>query len=285
MRAFRAFFRLIWFMIFIGLICLGSYGAYKLLGSDNFKFLALFKLVLLALLVLSGLAIAAGTIIAVVAISKIFGKGGFIDGKILNFFPMRFHAKKTVAIKPKKYPFSYFNAKLASGDLKLEAATAKTASGSIQVRCEDVNDDIEVFFEGGSLAARTKDGRDVYISDINIKLPSNVTTISAATAHGDIELSGFTGLKSVTGKTANGDLQLNELNKAIFVELRNVSGDITVRDSSIDQLDTVTISGDIELKDSKVNTFSAKAISGDIDFSTSTVKSKHIKAVSGRVID
>ena len=235
-------------------------------------------------LVFTGFVILIGAVIALYAISKLFGKEGFLR-KGFNI-PSWIHGGKTVTLKitPKTFERN-IRVKTVDGNIELTGVKGNKVSGEVDVICKDENaGELKAEYDGDGIEVSSKNGERCFVKAYRINLPQNVENISVHTTSGAVTVENFVKVGSIEAKSVSGSIDAGDIKDCGKIFVKTVSGALVMEKVKAGTLELGTVSGAAVIKDSKIESAYGKTVSGDIDCSGSTLKKTDFHSISGRII-
>ena len=218
----------------------------------------------------------------------VVGKGGCYHLKKKSFNveeQSKFIIKKPITLKVKTRGFIKTVYVTPSNNNELEVNTKVNATASVnfddfRVKVEENNGTIFVH----SVFKPEKNGISVCnlrgISEIRIKIPSNVEKIVYDTSSTDLKCNGVN-INTIKIDTSSGDTYFEKCNIE-NLKADTSSGDVFLKNVEADSLNVDTSSGDLIVENCKITDFNGNTSSGDIVFNSfNKIKTTEIDTSSG----
>lgn len=215
----------------------------------------------------------------------------------VNGVTLKYQTTDSLAVA---YKAETFFLSLNSADINLQANKTKQAFLKVTY-WEFAPGDAELSLDGVSIKLLSKSNNPTYISKVEGSLPEAIA-LSLASVSGNLSVLGFAGNKEIDVKSISGELSLQNISAASLI-LETVSGDITavklkiadgiyvnstsgeisITASEAKKLSANTVSGDISVSSGSYNSTKANSTSGNIDIQSSKIASKQLSSVSGKI--
>ncbi len=198
------------------------------------------------------------------------------------------------------YEEEAFALSLNSADINLQAHKTKQAFLKVTY-WEFAPGDAELSLDGVSIKLFSKSNNPTYISKVEGSLPEAIA-LSLASVSGNVSVLDFAGnkeieVKSISGElslqntsaaslileTVSGDITADKLKIADGIYVNSTSGEISITASEAKKLSANTVSGDIIISSGSYDSTEANSTSGNIDIQSSKIASKQLSSVSGKI--
>ena len=205
-----------------------------------------------------------------------------------------------------------FILKVSSADIFIKNTASDRVEAAVKYY-EYADGDAELFFEDHRIESKTKSGKDIYISEVHLRIPYNIDfevscgsgdieaeemkdmrNIELETGSGDFYLGNLDSNKQITLETGSGDIEivdgndnermlfstgsgdisLDRINKVRFVKIGTGSGDIDINDCAFLKFNFTVGSGDVELNNSEIQYLDYSIGNGDLENNNTTIYSR-----------